>query len=160
MKTFFHKVNRTLSTFTGWLMLAMMVLLVTDIVSRTISRPLQGMAELSVFVMMVVIYLGQARCEEFKDHVNLELVKNALPPNLRRVLELIVYLLALGTVSLLLYAVFLNALSSYQSKESIGGTVELHIWPVKFIMVVGLLFFWIQTLINTVDTAKQFKKRR
>jgi len=158
MRAFFHRINQILSGFSGWLMLAMMILLVIDIVGRSISRPLQGMAELSVFVMMVVIYLGLARCEEHREHVSLEIIKNALPPSLRRAMELLISLLALATVGLLLYAVFQNAMSSFMSNEAIEGTVELHIWPVKFLMVLGLIFFWIQTLINTVEAAKKLKK--
>jgi len=158
MKVFFHRINQILSGFCGWLMLAMMILLVIDIVGRSISRPIQGMAELSVFVMMVVIYFGLARCEEHREHVSLEIIKNTLPPSLRRAMELLISLLALATVGLLLYAVFQNAMSSFMSNEAIEGTVELHIWPVKFLMVIGLIFFWIQTLINTVEAAKKLKK--
>ena len=138
-------------------MLAMMTLLVLDIIARTMRKPLQGMAELSVFVMMIVIYLGLARCEEHKEHVNLEIVLNALPPRLRRIMEVVVYLLALGTVGLLLYAVAANALHSYLRNEAIEGTVEMHIWPVKFFMVIGLFFFFVQTLHNTLDKFKNLK---
>jgi TRAP-type mannitol/chloroaromatic compound transport system permease small subunit len=71
---------------------------------------------------------------------------------------LLSYVLALGTVGLLFYSVFMNAISAYQSNESIEGTVELPIWPVKFIMVIGLVFFFFQTLVNTIDAAKKLKK--
>lgn len=157
MRSFFHKINQVLSGFCGWLMLAMMTLLVIDIIARTAGKPIQGMAELSVFVMMVVIYLGMARCEENREHVNLEIILNALPPFLRRVMELFFYLLAFVTVSLLFYTVTLNAWSAFQRNEAIEGTVEMPIWPVKFIMVIGLAFFWIQILINTVDAAKKIR---
>jgi TRAP-type C4-dicarboxylate transport system permease small subunit len=157
MKRVVHKINQILSGFCGWLMLSMMILLVIDIITRTMRKPIQGMAELSVFVMMVVIYLGLARCEEHKEHVNLEIVLNALPPLPRRIMEIFSYLLALGTVGLLLYAVFTNALNSYLRNEAIEGTVEMHIWPVKFIMVVGLIFFFAQTLINTLGKTKKLK---
>ena len=53
--------NRLLAGFAGWLMVAKMLLLVTDIVFRTGNRPLHGLAEMSVFVMMVVIYLSFSR---------------------------------------------------------------------------------------------------
>jgi TRAP-type C4-dicarboxylate transport system permease small subunit len=138
-------------------MVAMMVLLVIDIITRTLRKPIQGMAELSVFVMMVVIYLGLARCEEHKEHVSLEIVLNALPPFIRRIMEAVSYLLALGTVGLLLYSVFTNAVNAYLRNEAIEGTVEMHIWPVKFIMVIGLIFFFTQTLINTLETLKKVK---
>ena len=58
MKNLVHRINRILAGFAGWLMIAMMLLLVVDIVGRAVDMPLQLMAELSVFVMMIVIYLG------------------------------------------------------------------------------------------------------
>lgn len=158
MKTFVHKMNQILSGFTGWLMLAMMILLVVDIITRSYFKPIQGMAVMSVFVMMIVIYLGLARCEEHKEHVNLEIVANALPPLPRRLMGFLSYLLALGTVGLFFYSMLVDAISAYRTHESIEGTVELPTWPVKFIMVVGLLFFLFQTLVNTIDAAKKLKK--
>ena len=158
MKIFFHKINQILSGFTGWLMLAMMILLVIDIITRSYFKPIHWMAVMSVLVMMVVIYLGLARCEEHKEHVNLELVANALPRKPRRLLAVLRDLLALGTVGLLLYSVTLNALFAFRSNESIEGTVELPLWPVKFIMVVGLVFFFFQTLVNTIDTVRKLKE--
>ncbi len=160
MKTIFHKINQILSGFCGWLMLAMMVLLVIDIVSRTMRKPIQGMAELSVFVMMVVIYLGMARCEENKEHVNLEIIINAVSPVMRRFMKLVYSLLAFVTVSLLYYSVTVNAWSSFQRNEAIEGTVEMPIWPVKFLMVIGLTFFWIQVLINALDAMKKIKNSK
>ena len=74
MKAFVHRVNRVLAGFSGWLMLAMMFLLVADFTGRKMDMPLHGMAEMSVFVMMIVIYLGFAHCEEHKEHVGLEIV--------------------------------------------------------------------------------------
>jgi len=157
MKRLTHKINQILSGFCGWLMLAMMILLIIDIVARTMRKPLQGMAELSVFVMMIVIYLGLARCEEYKEHVNLEIVLNALPALPRRIMEALAYLLALGTVGLLFYSVTANAIQSYLRNEAIEGTVEMHIWPVKFIMVIGLFFFLIQTLLNALEKIKHLR---
>lgn len=154
MRNFIHKINQILSSFCGSLMLAMMLLLVVDIIARSIKKPVQGMAELSVFVMMVVIYLGMARCEEHREHVNLEIVKNFLPTSARVFTEVFAHLLALLTAGLLLYAVSQNAWAAYTKKESLEGTVELRIWPVKFIIVVGLVFFWIQILLNTIERIK------
>jgi TRAP-type C4-dicarboxylate transport system permease small subunit len=152
MKRFFLKTNQFLSEFCGWLMIGMMLLLVADIIGRSINRPLQGMAEFSVFVMMIVIYFGLARCEQHREHVGLELVINALPPKTKKIAVIITHMLAVLTVGLLLYAVFQNAVFSYQNNESIHGTTELHIWPIKFFMVAGLFFFLIQTITNLIET--------
>jgi TRAP-type C4-dicarboxylate transport system permease small subunit len=155
MKAFLHKINQILSGFCGWLMLAMMILLVVDIIGRTIGKPLQGMAELSVFVMMIVIYLGLARCEEHREHVGLEIIVNLLPHGAKQKMVFLGHLMAVVTVGLLLYAVTQNALASYESNEAIEGTVELRIWPVKFFMVVGLVFFFVQTVRHMAVAGKR-----
>jgi len=115
------------------------------------------MTELSVFVMMIAIYLGLARCEEHKEHVQLEIVLNALPTSIRKFMGFFAYLLAIVTVTIFLYALTINTITSFQSGEALSGTVELRIWPVKFVMLIGLIFFWIQTLINVVDSAKKLR---
>ena len=104
-------INRILSGFTGWLMLAMMLILVADIAWRMFGKPLQGMAEMSVFVMMIVIYLGFSHCEEHREHVGLEFFTNALPSKAKRIVLIIAQFLATVTVGLLCYAIIVNALS-------------------------------------------------
>lgn len=148
MGRFVHRVNAAMSGFSGWLMLAMMLLLIVDFVGRGLRMPLQGMAELSVFVMMVVVYLGFARCEEHGEHVGLEIGLNLLPARPRRIMVAFSQLLAVATIALLFYAVATDAWSAFLTNDSIEGTVELPIWPTKFIMVVGMVFFFLQGLVN------------
>ncbi len=155
MKNLATRANQILSGFTGWLMLAMMLILVADILWRLFGMPLQGMAEMSVFVMMIVIYLGFARCEEHHDHVGLEFFTNALPNRGRRMTLTVAQILSVVTVGLLFYAVATNALSAFQSNESIEGTVEIPTWPTKFVMVVGMAFFFVQAILNIFNLPKR-----
>lgn len=142
------KINNFLSAITGWLMMAMVALLIADIIWRTAARPLFGMAEMSVFVMMIVIYLGFSRCEEHEDHVRLEFLIHAARGRLRRAMILIARLLGLAAVALFFYAVLTDALFAYRTNESIAGVVNLPIWPTKFVMVVGAALFLVQALLN------------
>ncbi len=148
MRKISSAINRLLSSFTGWLMLAMMLLLVADILWRLVGKPLQGMAEMSVFVMMIVIYLGLPRCEEYHEHVGLEFFTNALSKGARRITLTFAQMLAVLTVALLLYAVATNALAAYRTREAIEGIREMLTWPTKAVMVVGMVFFFIQAFLN------------
>jgi len=152
MKAFLHKANRLLAGFAGWLMLAMMMLLIIDIVFRSADMPLHGLAELSVFVMMIVIYLGLSRCEEYSEHVGLEFATNKLSNKARRVVAAAVQFLAVATVGLMFYAITTDAWSAFETNSSIEGLIDLPIWPTKFIMVVGMVFFLLQTIVNLVDS--------
>ena len=148
MAAFIEKVGRFLSGFTGWLMVAMMMLLVIDLVARSLGYPLQLMAELSVFVMMIVIYLGFARCEHEREHVGLEIVTNLLSWTNRRRIAYLAQGLAVITVALLLYAIIADAKYAFDTNSAIEGVVDLPLWPTKFIMVVGMVAFLAQAIVN------------
>ncbi len=152
MKVFLHKANRLLAGFAGWLMLAMMMLLVINIVFRFMDLPLHGLSELSVFVMMIVIYLGLSRCEEYSEHVGLEFAINKLSNKTRRAMAAVAQLLAVVTVGLMFYAVTTDAWSAFETNSSIEGLIDLPIWPTKFVMVVGMVFFLLQAIINLIDS--------
>lgn len=154
MKKFFHKINQMLSAFCGWLMLLMMVLLCVDVVSRGLGKSLQGIAVMSVLVMASVIYLGLARCEEHQEHVRLELFLSKLPNSIRKIVEMAIFTLELATVSAFLFAVYTNAWDSYVNSEAVAGTVQILLWPVKWIMVVGLFFYWVQVFLKFMDGLK------
>jgi len=153
MKEWVHKVNQFLSALAGWLMFAMLMLLIVDVVSRSFGKPLLLMAELSVFVMMIVIYLGFSRCEEQHEHVRLEFVVNALPKRVRPKVRAATNFLAVAVIALLFYAVTRDAWSSFITGSAIEAMVDIPIWPTKFVMVVGMLFFLLQGIVNLLDPA-------
>ena len=151
MRKWVHTVNQFLSGLAGWLMFAMMMLLVADVITRSFNMPLLLMAELSVFVMMIVIYLGFSRCEEHGEHVRLEFAVNALPKRFRPIVNSTSQFLAVAVIGLMLYAVTGDAWSSYLTGSAIEGTVDMPIWPTKFVMVVGMVFFLLQGIVNLID---------
>jgi len=148
MQSIVSKLNNLLSAITGWLMLVMMGILLIDIIWRTFARPLLGMAEMSVFVMMIVIYLGFSRCEEHGDHVRLEFLVEMVRGRVRNAMVHTARFLAVITVAALFYAVATDAWNAFQTNDSIEGMVSLPIWPTKFVMVIGMVVFFLQTLLN------------
>jgi len=158
MTKFVHWANRHLAGFTGWLMVVMMLLLIADVVSRGVGKPLQGMAEMSVFVMMIVVYLGFARCEEKGEHVSLEFALNAMPLRARLLMMAVSQLIAVITIGLLFYAVVTDAWSSFLTGTAIEGTFEIPLWPTKFIMVIGMVFFALQGIVNMGNAIRRFRQ--
>lgn len=161
MRVLVHRINQFLSGLAGWLMVVMMSLLVTDVVFRSFGRPLLLMAELSVFVMMIVIYLGFSRCEEQREHVRLEFVVKALPPRHKPKVLFLANLLAVLVIALLFYAVTRSAWSTFQTGSAIAGAVDIPIWPTQFIMVIGMGVFLLQSIVNLfTPTAEQTEADR
>lgn len=148
MQRIVSKLNNLLSAITGWLMLIMMGILLVDIIWRTFAKPILGMAEMSVFVMMIVIYLGFSRCEEHGDHVRLEFLVEMVRGRVRQTMVVFSRVLAAIAVAALFYAVTTDAWNAYQSNDSIEGMVSLPIWPTKFVMVIGMVLFLFQAILN------------
>src|SRR6056297_3012938 len=131
MKHFFHRINQYLATLCGWLLVVTCMLLFVDLVSRGIGLPIQGLAVLSVFVMITVIYLGMARCEEEEENVRVELVLDRLPTRGRKYMLLFTDIVQLVVIALFISEMIENTYISIVTFEAEAGTVQFPIGPVK-----------------------------
>lgn len=137
-----------LAELCGWFLLVVMALIVVDLVSRAAGTPVYGVSESAMFVMIAIVYLGLPYAEKMKAHVRVELILDNLPPRLSAAFNLIMYLLVVGTMFVVLYAVTINAWGSYELRQAIAGPTPLLTWPVKFVMVAGLLLYVVQIIIS------------
>jgi len=155
MKKLISRITATLAESSGWLVSIIMVLLVIDFVSRGLSRPIHGVGEMAVFVMVAVVYLGLGHCEQVKGHVRVEMFISKLPPRIMTATNIFSFFLALLIITIVIYSVLMNAIASYQEHEAVAGPTPLPIFPVKFVIVIGLVFYWVQIFSSIV---KEFRK--
>lgn len=161
MRKIISFINKSFAELCGWLLSVIMVLLVIDFISRGLSMPVIGASEIAVFAMVSVVYLGLPFCEQQRGHVRVEAVLIRLPKKLKSVLDLGCYVLAIAIIIIAIYAGFINAISAYVEREAIAGATPLLTYPVKFVMVVGLVFYLLQLFINVFDDWKRsFKNER
>ena len=55
-----------------------------------------------------------------------------------------------AVIAVLLFAVSRDAWSSFVTGSAIEGMTDIPIWPTKFIMVVGMVIFLLQGIVNLV----------
>ena len=143
----------------GWLLCILMLSLIVDFVSRGIFMPVPGVGEVSVFVMVVCVYMGIAYCEQLKGHVKVELIISRFPPRLRGMINLFNYFMILLTVAVVSYAACQSALYSYHVKEAVAGHIPLPVYPVKFAIFIGVVLYWVQLLLNTAEEFRGLRAR-
>ena len=145
------RLNRFFAEICGWLLSVIMLLLIVDFFSRGISMPIQGVGEIAVFVMVATVYLGLAHTEQTRGNVRVTAVISRFSPRAQSLINVLVYLLATATMTVVLWAVSLNAVKAFYSHEAVAGTVPLLVWPVKFVIVLGCFLYLVQIVLNTVE---------
>lgn len=160
MKRFIHKVNQIMSGLSGLSLGFIMVFVLIDIISRTISRPILGTAEMAVFAMIVAVYLGVPYCEEKKRHVRIEALLCRLPYKYKRILNLLSYFVVFLMLGIVVFSLGKYALSTYNSGEALPGARPMRIFPVIFVMFVSCVFYWVQVLLNFLEIFREFNKKR
>ena len=157
MRTVIRKLNNWLAELCGWLLSVMVVFLCFDIISREIKEPIQGVAEMAVFVMISAIYLGLAHCEQLDKHVQVTAILSRMPTRVQGVLRMINGIIKTVIVAVLIWAAATNLIYTYIKHVAISGTVPLKLWPVKLIILLGLIVYWFQVIVNLSLSFKDYR---
>ena len=156
IRNFVSQMNRWLSEICGWLLSVLILLLCLDIFGRLFKQPLQGVAELAVFVMISAVYLGLSRCEEKDNHIKVTVFFDRMPPSVQGTLRVFNGVIQVVVASILVWAAYANLVYTYSNNVAISGTVLWSIWPVRLVIILGIIFYWLQSLLNLSDWIRLF----
>lgn len=162
----------------GWLMFFLMILLVLDFAGRSLPstlnwlggalgsaalmglseaswlQPVTWLADVSVFLMIIGIYLGLALCEQRGQHVRIEILDSLLRGRAQQFLDFLVALLQEVTVIFMIWAMYKHTLRSVRMDESVSGLVPLAVWPVKILVCAGIVLYLLQVTITLYDKTR------
>ncbi len=122
--------------------LAIMVMLITvSVVMRYIlGNPIWITEDLSVFLMVIMLYLGLAYTFKQGGHIRITFIGQRLPPRVFKVLEAFAGIAGLLFAVLLTLQVFPMIRTTYRL-NSLTETAELPMFPPQLILGIGLIFF-------------------
>jgi TRAP-type C4-dicarboxylate transport system permease small subunit len=141
-------INKRLSEICGVLLFIIIILLLVNVFSREVGLGIEGLSNLSVVVLISVVYLGLSTTEQYKQHAAVEILDYKLSKKNRRTLHIIVNVIKLGTIMIFTYAAFGNFQFAVEAKESFADVVYIPMWPSKLALLIGILFFAFQILLN------------
>lgn len=138
--------------FGGLTLLAMMLLVVAEVLLRSLFRfPIPGTIEMVEVMLVIVLFSGMAAMELTKGHVRVTILTDKFPAVVRRGTLAMADLAAFGAVLIiawqsLLHAQFL-ASSGYQS-----GMLKVPLWPFSAATSLFTLIFALAILINFIES--------
>ncbi|WP_417210555.1 TRAP transporter small permease subunit [Antarctobacter sp.] len=140
-KNLLEWLSEALLTLTAIPMLAMMVHVTLDVILKyTISTPIQGTLEITAYYYMVsVVVLPLAFVELTRQSIAVELFYQMMSSGLQVAVIGFVLLLSAVTYAGLAVISIPDALRAFEMKEIVMGTVNIYIWPMRFVLPAGLI---------------------
>ncbi len=138
---------RLLALAAGWVLMALMVYTVADVVLRYgFNRPFRGSLEVTEFAMSAIVFLGIAYCGWLGGHVAVDIFERPLDdPRLRFVPVLLTF------ISAVLFAAiaWLAAVDALTSTHRISNMMRWPHWPFQLTVAFGSAMYAIVLLIQT-----------
>ena len=129
-------------------LVVLFVAVLTDISLRAIGLPVIGIPEFSALVMIVIVYGGLAYGQSKNAHVSVDWFFNHFNQKTQVWLQAAVFVIILAFLVLVLYATGKRFIVSLVVAEKYEGLGFMPMWPARFMIFLGILWFWFQILIE------------
>jgi len=146
--------SRKLNVVSGIALVAMMVLVFTNVLLRSIWRPILGTYEITAFLASITISFALAHCAVNKGHIALTLFVDRLPARVQSGFDTFTSIIGASLFLILAKEVAIYALQTRGTGE-VGMTTEIPFYPFIFGVAFGLLML---ALVLVVDILKSLKR--
>lgn len=145
---------RALALVAGAGVLLMLLQTVLDVImGRVFGRPIEGNLEIiSVYHMVVVVFLPLALVELRHEHINADLFVRMLPAPARRAIYAFGCLISLGFFGALAWQTGIDAIEAWRIDEVMMGSVYVPLWPAKFALPIGFAAIELAVLLHLLKT--------
>lgn len=145
----YYKLLDVLNFFALLLIFFMAFWMCSDILARSIfNHPLPGTSELVKSLLPAIVFLSLAYALRHKRHVRVEIVLDLLPSKVKTFLNVLACFMGFLTFVMVAYYSWGPAWQGWLIREYEGVQLEIPIYPIRFICVLGSGLFSIQFLID------------
>jgi TRAP-type C4-dicarboxylate transport system permease small subunit len=137
---------RLLALAGGWVVVALMVYTVADVIFRFFNRPFSGPIEVTEFAMSAIVFLGIAYCGWVGGHVAVDILERPLEnPRLR----LVPILLTLTSAVLFAAIAWLTVDEALATMTRVSNMMRWPHYPFQFIVAFGSAMYAIVLFVQT-----------
>ena len=144
---------RLLALAGGWVLMALMIYTVIDVVLRYVfNHPFRGSLEVTEFAMALIVFLGIAYCGWLGGHVAVDILERPLEdPRLR----FVPVILMLVSAALFAAIAWLTAADAINASHRISNMMRWPHWPFQTIVAFGSAMYAITLLIQCVQLLRR-----
>ena len=151
-------INVVSGHFPAWMCIVMMLLVLTEVVSRYVfNSPLRVADEISAYMLAAIVFLGLGYTWKEKSHIQIEFALNLVPKKVRKWMELITLVIAVAFVPVIIYATYDLILTSLHTGIRGYGWMRIPlVWP-RLTLVLGTFILLLPMLIDLIETVRTFR---
>ena len=149
-----------LTWFTGVAIVTMSVAVAADVVARNVAKPIPGVTELTMSLMVIAAWAGVAEVMRIDGFPKLTMISDKFSMRNRLVLEALVCVFWMFWVSLVAYKGMHAGLRSFAEHEIAEGLIRFPLWPARWAVPIGASFWLIQVIANFIHRVYQLTGKR
>jgi TRAP-type C4-dicarboxylate transport system permease small subunit len=142
-------VNQALAWFAGLLLLAMMLFTVSDVVLRTLGRPVAGSFEVIGWLSAVAMGLAMGYVQLHRGHVRMTLLADRMSRRSQAVVDAVIHLFGLALFVAVGWYVARYGLV-LQAAGSLSETLNARVHPWVFVVAAGFAGLALALLLDTL----------
>ena len=149
--------NRRVGTFTMYLVLVMMGILLYSSVSKAFLLPANWTLESAQFAMAAYFMLGGAFAMQTGDHVRMDPFYSGWSLRRRAAVDVVTAIALITYLGFLLYGGISSTTYAIQYGEKSYSAWAPYMWPIKVVMTFGALLMLLQALSNLIKDIAQVR---
>lgn len=151
-----NKVSETLATISGFLGLALMLLMTFEVVSRYIfQHPTSWSQEVNQYMFCALIALGGCYTMRTEGHVSVDILYNKMNSRVQGIFSLIGSIIIVIILVVTFDRTLESAMDAVKWQETTGTVFNSHTYYAKFSIPVGVAFFLLQCLARLLKNILQ-----
>jgi len=134
----------------GALAIAMLLTTADAILRYLFSGGIPGSYHLNEFLLVAMIALPLAKCQENQAHIRVDFLVARIPPKIFTIIELVTLSFALVLFAVATYTTGQGAIQSYFQGDYVLSTINYPKWPVRSFIPIGTGCLTLRLLLDVV----------
>ena len=154
-----YSIGRYAGLLSMVLIIPMMLLIVANVIARYVfNSPIQGAAEISVTIM-VVLPLGIGWCAIENRHIMIDEIIKRFPRRVAAVIDIITLLATLGISAIVSWRLMLSAMYEFKYQTIVSLLVRVPAYPFWWLFTIAWMVFCLVVLYRVYEQIREVCKR-